>query len=359
MRTFITLVISKLLLFIERIGKIISFRMQLAYRRNEAHRLRRKVIRKKKKSTVDRELKKKIKEYAESRFGSSAYWPYLALYTEIRGQFLTGWVPADYYELVLLPKINPPEYGYLSDHKTFDYRLFGSFAVKPLFVFISGIFFDSDLERLDENAARLKLAEFNDKVVIKEEAGLQGEQVTIIHSSEFTIEFLNKEKNYTIQPYIRQYKTLNELYPESVNTFRVTTFLNRDGSCEVKTVFLRFGAKGSKIDNLSAGGQCLFFDKIGNNAKISYDKLGFELGDCHEDTGVKYAGISIPMFKEMLEECIKAHKKYPYVKLIGWDVCLDYAGVPRLLEWNTFNPAFWRMEAKFGPFWPDDKEILP
>ena len=350
-------IIFRIRKYIEKYFNSIVLSLILAYERNEAHYRRRKVVEKNGVKVINQQIKKSIKEYAKTRFGSEAYWPFLALYTEIRGEFIKGWLPYDYYRFVLLPKINPKPSLYISDQKTFDYRLFGDFAVKPLFLFISGILFNEKLEVVENERIKRFLSDYDNIIVVKEEGGLGGKQVRIIHSSKFIPEELNRGKNYVIQPYVKQLKVLNDLYPHSVNTFKVNTFLRKDGSVSVKYIWLRFGADGSKVDNLSTGGSYLFFNNNGEPEEFVYDwKLGFKIGDRHKNTGFLFSNVKIPNFQEMLEKCKNSHKKYPYVKLIGWDVCIDISGEPKLIEWNTSNPDFFSQEARFGPFWFDDNE---
>ena len=146
------------------------------------------------------------------------------------------------------------------------------------------------------------------------------------------------------------------MYPDSVNTLRVTTFIKNDGSVVVKFVALRFGVDGSKVDNLSSGGQFIYFDADGKPSNRAYDDLGIEIGDRHKNSGYLFSDLKIPMFQEVLEACIRAHRKYPYDRLVGWDVCINETGKPILLEWNT-NPGFRIFECVFGPFFPDDDII--
>lgn len=339
----------------ENLDEFIRMRLILAHLRNEAHRIRKKLIILNGKTVVNGKVKRIIKNYSKERFGKKSFWPYLALYSEIRGEFLKGWIPYDFYRFYLLPKINPKPALLLSDLKTFDYRIFGDFVVKPLFLYISGGFYNTDLEILNPGDLYNLLLNYNDKIVIKEEGGWGGQQVSIIQSSEFDGKKLNSRKNYVIQPYIRQYKVLNDLYPGSVNTFRINTFLKRDESIIVKYVWLRFGSDGGKLDNLTSGGNYLFFNLDGKPENKIYEwKLGIEIGDKHKNTGYLFSDVSIPMFQDMLNCCIVAHKKYPYARIIAWDVCISEAGIPKLLEWNTNNPDFYSQEARFGPFWKDE-----
>lgn len=342
---------------LEKSAKVFMVKLKMIYSRRKAHIHRREIVRKNAKAIIDRKIKRVIKEYSRQRFGTSAYWPYLALYTEIRGQFIKGWLPYDYYRYVLLPRINPPECCAISEQKTFDYRLFGDFAIKPLFVFISGIYFDADLKVVELDQLKLFFSYYNDIIVVKQDNGCQGKQVSFIHSSLFNPKQLSASLNYTIQPNVRQYEVLEELHPSSVNTFRVVTWLCSDGSVKPKFAILRFGIDGIKVDNLASGGQFIYFDHSGKPSDYAYDLKGFNKGDRHKNTGILFSTLKIPMFFEILERCIKAHKKYSYTRLIAWDVCIDTSGEPKLLEWNTGNPTFLEIEAAFGPFWPDNDEL--
>ena len=358
MLQFINKIINRLRLFLVKLFESITLRLLVTFTRNQAHIIRRSIVEQKGIKYLDGKTKKIIKQYARQRFGSASYWPWLALYTEIRGEFIEGWIPADYFRFKLLPKINPRPSVYLNAQKTYDYRLFGDFAVKPLLLFINGLFYNMDLELVEKDIVYTFLSEYDDEIVIKEEGGWGGEQVRVINSSDFNVSELNKWKNYVIQPFVRQYKVLNDLYPHSVNTFRVNTFIRKNGCIDVMSVWLRFGGNGRRVDNLTSGGGYLYFHLNGKPEKMSYNIFtGIEEGDRHKETGYIFSDIEIPMFNKLLDACITAHKKYTYVRYIGWDVCIDSSGKPKLLEWNSNNPLFTHPDAKFGPLWYEDEEV--
>ena len=332
-------------------------RFTMAYSRLDAHRDRKRFVQNSGKSVLNRQVRKSIKKYARQRFGSAAYWPFLALYTEVRGEFIEGWIPFDYFLYILEPKLNPPVYRELGNQKSFDYRRFGDFAIKPLLFSISGLFYNSDFELMEEEKRKELLMAHNNNIVVKQEFGGGGKQVQFMHSSEFKPELLERGKNYVIQPHIKQYKMLHELYPDSVNTFRVTTFLKKDASVDIVYVILRFGVDGSKVDNLASGGQCIEIDINGKPAKTAYDDYGVEGGEQHKNTGYRFTDLKFPMFQEIIALCKTAHQRYPFIRLIGWDVCVDETGKPRLIEWNTDRPTFDMEDALYGPFFPDDAEL--
>lgn len=357
-RRYLEKILYRTIVFIAWVHESLILRLHLLRSRNEAHFIRRKVIKRKGAAVVNRIIKKSIKEYSKQRFGNTSYWPWLALYTEIRGCFIKGWLPYDYFRFILLPKINPQAYCAISEHKTLDYRIFREFAVVPLFTCISNEYFNSDLKSVPISEVKTFFSRYNKLIVIKEEEGYGGKQVSIIHSSTFMPEHLKSNKNYIIQPYIEQHQVIDDLYPGSVNTFRVYSYLNDDSIVSIKFVILRFGIDGSKVDNLALGGNYLYIDLNGKPSKLIYDfDLGYEIGERHKNTGYFFSELKIPMFKNILEKCIAAHKKYPYVRFIGWDVCVDRSGEPKLIEWNADNPGFWQFEARFGPFWSDNEGV--
>ena len=334
-------------------------RLTVTYSRMLAHRGRRQVVKHRGGSVISRQVKKEIKAYARERYGSKAYWPYLAYYTELRGEFKRGWLPYDYYRYKILPRINPQHACEISENKTYDHRIFGDFAIRPLFVFISGMFYDAEFKLLEEARIKEILAEYKDTIVVKEERGTHGLQVKVMDASEFAPDMLRKDLNYVIQPYVKQHESLSELYPHSVNTFRVTTYLRPDGTIIVKAVILRFGIDGSKLDNLSSGGQFIYFDEAGNPSRHAYNLMGLVQGEKHVNTGFAFADLKVPMFQEIKEQCVTAHQLYPYVRIIGWDVCVDEHGEPKLLEWNADNPGFHPDDAIFGPLWAEGDAFFP
>lgn len=332
-------------------------RLKMSYARLDARRDKKQFVQKTGKSVLDKQIMKSIKAYARQRFGSTAYWPYLALYTEIRGEFIEGWIPFDYLVYGLEPKLNPPVYRDLGNQKSFDYKRFGDKAIKPLLFSVSGLCYSSDFEPLEEKQLREFLSDYNDQLVVKQDFGGGGKQVLFMHSSEFKPDLLEKDKNYVIQPRIKQDRMLDKLYPDSVNTFRVCTFLKKDATVDIVYVILKFGVDGSKVDSLVSGGQFIRMDLKGSAGSMAYDNYGFECGEKHKNTGYRFADLEFPMFQEIIALCKTAHQNYPFVRLIGWDVCVDESGVPKLIEWNTDRPTFDVEEALFGPFFPDDSEF--
>jgi hypothetical protein len=344
-------------MMLEKCFNSILMMLIMLHIRNEAHRHRREIVKLNGKRVVTRQIKKTIKEYCKRRFGKKSYWPQLATNTEARGEFVEGWIPYDYLRFKFLPKLNPLPAGAM-DFKTYDYQLFGDFAVRPLYLYINDMYYDADLKFVDPDKVMSFFSNYEGDIVIKEDTSWGGLQVRVIPASEYTLDSVKKDLNYVIQPYIKQHENLSKVYPDSVNSIRVNTFLKKDGTVEVKCIWLRFGSDGSRVDNVTSGGSYLFIHLDGKSEKMDYDIYTYQaISDRHKNTGFVYSELEIPKFDEVLDKCKEAHLKFPYGRLIAWDVCVDSEGEPRLLEWNLQNPDFISTAPLWGPYWPDDNDI--
>lgn len=340
--------------FIKNIHPYLEKRVRLFFYRRKAHRLIKRLVHKKGYKVVDRQTKKYIKSYAKEIFGSAAFWPWLALYTEIRGEFKKGWLPNDYYMAHLLKQYNPESIR-ISAYKTFDYKMFPEFALKPLLIKVGNVFYDSDRKQITTDEAQNILYDYDGEVVLKEDLGFGGHNVKFIKSKELKFNNYAQISSYIIQPVVEQHHNLYRLNDKALNTMRVLTYLNGEGTVDIKYSYLRFGVGDSRVDNTSSGGGFCFIKSDNHLAKIARDKFGFEIGERHPDTGILFQSVAVPSYEKVLQECIKSHKIFPYFKFIGWDVAIDKSGDPVLLEWNS-EPLIWMAEALQGPFFK--KELI-
>jgi len=345
MNKIVNLLKNKIQPYLER-------KLRLFFYRRMAHRLINKIVQKRGYQIVDRQIKKTIKSYAKRKYGSSRFWPWLALYTEVQGEFIEGWLPSDYYMAYLLKKYNPESIR-ISAHKTFDNKIFPDFALKPLVLKIGATFYNSNRRLIERNEAENILFNFDDEVVLKEDLGMGGHNVNFIESRELNFDNYSHLSNYTIQPVVRQHENLRALNNKSINTLRVLTYRNEDGSIDIKYTLLRFGTGDSRVDNTSSGGGYCFVKSNGNLEDIAYSGLGTEMEKKHPDSETPFKSVVIPNYENVIEKCISSHKMFPYFMFIGWDVAVNRLGEPILLEWNE-NPDLWQAEAIKGPFFKDE-----
>ncbi len=322
--------------------------------RNEARNLRKRLIQIRGQKIVDRTLKAKIKQYSRETFGSAAYWPWLALYTEMRGEVIEGWIPDDVYRFEILPKLNPEKFTSLSDAKTIDHKLFPGRTIEPHLIRLKGEYVDRSGKNIEENQVREYLAGLDRELVIKPDNGRQGNGILFLHSNDICTDAFPVESDLVFQEVVRQHKSLSEVYPHSVNTFRVTTHLEEGGKVYVRFINLRFGTAGKRVDNTSCGGVWVHIKMDGGIIKKGFDDFGVEIGVHHPDTGYRFSDLRVPFIADIISLCKETHKSFPYVGLIGWDVYVNEIGIPVIVEWNAKNPWFWEVEALFGPLFSTD-----
>ncbi|PFG04481.1 sugar-transfer associated ATP-grasp domain-containing protein [Bacillus sp. es.034] len=134
--------------------------------------------------------------------------------------------------------------------------------------------------------------------------------------------------NYIIQKKVNQHKILQDIYPHSLNTIRITT-LFWDNKVEVLSSVIRFGNKGLNVDN---GGIACGIDDDGI-LKSPIDKNGF-VHEKHPYTNYVLKDIKIPGYEEVKKLVLNLHLKLPYFRMVSWDVAIDENSKPILLELN-------------------------
>jgi hypothetical protein len=337
---------------IQKAHSFLQHKGRLFYSRRKAHSLREKIVANRGYKIVDKKGIGRLKSYAKKTYDSSSYWPWLALYTEIRGEFKEGWIPNDFYTAYLLKRYNPKS-ARISDYKTFDYKMFPGFALEPLITKIGNIFYDSAREQITNIEAKGILLEFDSEVVLKEDLGYGGHKVEFIQSKGLNFNDYSHLSSYIIQPAVQQHNNLSVLNSKAVSTVRVLTYLNEEGDVDVKYTYLRFGVGKSRVDNTSSGGGFCFINQDATLADVAYNKSGFTVGSKHPDSEVPFKSVVVPGYKKILTQCIASHKVFPYFRFIGWDVAIAKSGKPILLEWNS-KPSIWMIEALQGPLFKSE-----
>lgn len=154
----------------------------------------------------------------------------------------------------------------------------------------------------------------------------------LINGKPVTFEELNNSirgGQFIIQQRIIQHPVLEKIYPNSVNTMRIETFLDDQGRVHVLDAIIRFGTRGRVVDNWGAGGILVGVDiDTGVMSDIAFYKPGFGslIRDIHPDTGESFAGIEVPHFQEALQHASTLHKALYGIPSMGWDITIDEDG---------------------------------
>ena len=164
--------------------------------------------------------------------------------------------------------------------------------------------------------------------------------------------------DFVIQEKIVCHKTISDLYPNSVNTFRIITYIWKD-KIKMFPAIMRIGSGGSCVDNAHAGGMFIAVNEDGTLHKTAFTEFKKEYTN-HPDTGVCYEGYKIEMFPEVLNSAKKMHELIPQIGVANWDFTIDEDGIPVLVEVNITSGSVWLPQIAHGKgaFGEDTAEVL-
>ena len=145
--------------------------------------------------------------------------------------------------------------------------------------------------------------------------------------------------DYLVQTCVIQHPVMDRIYDKAVNTLRILTILDKETGKAVSVAGeVRFGAHGSVVDNLAAGGVAVGIDlKTGQLSEYGICKKGgAKRTPCHPDSQIRFAPVQIPFVQEAIDQAEKLHEKLSSIRVIGWDIAITSNG-PVFIEGND-NP---------------------
>lgn len=167
----------------------------------------------------------------------------------------------------------------------------------------------------------------------------------VLRDAGFVAELLEDRyrPGFVIQEKVRQHPWFASFNESSVNTVRMVTYRSvADERVHLLKAVVRFGRKGSLVDNQASGGfSCgilddgrvrpIFIDKYGTRGRLQPPQSG------------------VPGFQAMLAMAKDLAAKFPYHRLLGFDFCVDSDQEVRLLEINTKNLEINFLQMNLGP----------
>ena len=152
--------------------------------------------------------------------------------------------------------------------------------------------------------------------------------------------------NFVVQERIVCSSSIKKIYADSVNTFRVMTYI-WDGKIQCAPVIMRIGRNGSFLDNAHAGGIFIAVNVDGTLHKTAFTEFKDEFTE-HPDTHLKFDGFKIENFQNVLASAKKMHAAMPQLGVINWDFTIDDNETPVLIEANTSGGSIWLFQMAWG-----------
>lgn len=156
-----------------------------------------------------------------------------------------------------------------------------------------------------------------------------------VDGEEKLISFLNTSTDILCQEVIKQHRDLDILNPSSINTLRMLTFFFND-KVYMLSSFIRFGAEGSRLDNIHSGGYACGIDDEGRLRNMACDIAGTKID--YRPQGKCLNEIKVPNYDQCVELVTGLSKRFVTVsRLIGWDIAIDESGNPVVIEFGPSN----------------------
>lgn len=176
----------------------------------------------------------------------------------------------------------------------------------------------------DEGEVILKIAKFS--------SGGHGIMFwnSAVESDNKFVDILQSNKDIICQEVIKQHPALSVLNPSSVNTIRVFTFAFNN-EIYMLSSFIRFGGKGSRVDNAHSGGLACGLEKNGRLKSTAFD-LSANSYD-YRPGGKPLDQIVVPNYEKCVEIATHLAKRcISMTRMISWDFAIDEKGDPVLIE---------------------------
>lgn len=305
-----------------------------------------------KKAVLSSEQYKKIDNFFLKYYGEKIPYDWHRLYKSYTGKFTEEYFPEILFSSIYEPKVNPEDYRYVLDDKlllnVFCLDVNNVRTPKVFGVFCNGIYRDEKHMAMTRFEFLDRFSNVGEAVIKPTQDTSSGYGVYLVNLLEGTDqisgrsleELINAYKGaYIIQEVIRPHEILKTLYPDSINTFRIITYL-WDGVVNHCPLTLRMGQGGSYLDNAHAGGIFIGVSDEGLLADKAFTEFQ-TVYDSHPDTGFIFENYHIPYVKDLIECAKRMHLNTPQLGIISWDLTIDEEGSFILIEVNTRGQAVW------------------
>lgn len=298
--------------------------------------------------------KKELSPYYERR-GFKASMMYSDYYSRLNGKPSDRYMPMDVYFFYALPCLNRWDLRLAYTDKNVYSELFPNVRQPETVVKnINGLFFDGGGCRVSASDAALICSRESGSCIIKPTLDTcNGNGVALFDSADVrTVEaqFAHYGVNFIVQRKVAQHLDMSKLNDTSLNSLRIFTYRDQNRELHHLYTFLRFGGKGSVVDNSSSGGG---FCRVFDDGSICDDLIRHQSLTRHSmkvERGLN--GFVIPSYRRAIETVLGLHATLPYFDYIGWDIAVDNDGEPLLIEFNVLA-NIGMVQTAFGPVFGD------
>ena len=151
------------------------------------------------------------------------------------------------------------------------------------------------------------------------------------------LDALAAKADFIFQPVVENHADIKAFNPSSLNTLRIVTCRTRSGALELwDPGMLRIGRAGAAVDNFAKGGIGVGIGEDGRLMRFGYThdrEWRYSKMEEHPDSHIPFLGREIPFYREAAGLAMSAHRLFPSLRTVGWDVAVTPDG-PVLIEGN-------------------------
>ena len=317
------------------------------------------------KVNLSREQQQQIDDFYVKNYGEKIPHTWHRHFTAFTGNFDCKYFP----ELLYIPEFeyfmnSSREYITAFTDKNVLPMIAQSIGIRTPRVIFSctcGIFRDADYHFISEQEAvnmLIHAGEVFAKPSVETGSEVGCEVINTDSQEEARRLFSRLGTDFVVQERLKCCSDLAAIYPGSVNTFRVISYIWHN-EVKICPVILRIGQGGKYLDNAHAGGMFIAVDDDGTLHKTAFTEFKNTFTE-HPDTGLKFEGWKIHDFPKVCEAARRMHEAVPQVGVVNWDFTLGEDGEAVLMEGNMRSGSIWLIEMAHGKavFGDDTAEIL-
>lgn len=258
------------------------------------------------------------------------------------------------------PYFNNIEFATQFDNKAYYPLLFHDINQPETFAIrINGLWLDSNYCKITFQSALERCSQVGGIVIKYARGSAGGMGVSFMKNpaiDDLSKIFNSSQLDLVIQAEFKQNSVLSKLHSASVNTLRFITLLWK-GNVQVLSSVVRMGINGSRVDNASAGGITCGIEDDGRLKSVAYDKYGNQFTS--HPQGPVFSGIIIPSFAEAKQLALNLQMRFPYCKMISWDIAISENREPTLIEANFTQGQLEFHQFNNGPIFGElTKEVI-
>lgn len=241
--------------------------------------------------------------------------------------------------------------GMMGGGKDIEYNIFRNYIKRDWIIVHK--------EETDDKIIKFINSHIDIDIIAKPVHGTLGRGVLKLNKQNNVLDILLRERksdDYILEECVENRPEIKALNPDSLNTIRAFTSIDKNGVVNIEEIILRVGRKGKVVDNWGAGGIIYLIDlKTGICKCPGLDKNRHEY-ILHPDSNITMVGYILPDFDNLKQYIIELARLIPEARVVGWDIAITPKGFD-FIEMNS--PGGHDILQAFGiPFWDKFKKLI-